>query len=524
MLSGADLDKILDDGYGDSGFNDPVPDVAEDAPAKAAPARASSGPKGQPSKVAPSEEAVALAKPGSQQLPKPYERPAISGAPAPPPSGADPKQYEIAMALDQVAREKGYKNAEEYNKYLEESGALKAEPQPEMEQETQLAPGIKKAPAYMPPGAYPGDRTKIGKAYEKERPDDGPQKAREIEKPQVTFVKQADRHDIKRAQDGNTITFRLGADGETQSAEVGGTTLPWALDYAVRTMKLGDVVDVVGCGEYAFSDSEKLEPNAERQWRLELVSIGGQQSDKFGLAHEERLALAEQLRLRGNEMFKQQRFHRAMKLYERGSALMDVLEAEEMGMPGGIAGKPDPKVVERNQQIWQCQKPLLLNWALILIKLERWVEAERKCTEVLMDIDKLNVKALFRRGQCNIRLGNHEQARLDLSRAAELDTSITKEVEREMAKVRQMQQAEDKSDSGAAKKAVEGLLEAGDARSAAPPPAEQPAAPDPSAQLIDMLDAQESAAERSQADNDTFCRQREAIYNQFLNRRSAQED
>merc|ERR1712113_1276172 len=107
-----------------------------------------------------------------------------------------------------------------------------------------------------------------------------------------------------------------------------------------------------------------------------------------------------------------------MDYYERGSSLMDVLEAESLGMPGHV----DKAAAERNQKIWACNKPLMLNWALILMKLERWAEAERKCTEVLMDIDKLNVKALFRRGQCNVQLRLHAQARKDLSRAAELDT------------------------------------------------------------------------------------------------------
>merc|ERR550525_446535 len=103
---------------------------------------------------------------------------------------------------------------------------------------------------------------------------------------------------------------------------------------------------------------------------------------------------------------------------------MDVLEAEELGMPGHV----DSKAAERNARTWQCQKPLLLNWALILIRLEKWVEAERKCTEVLMDIDKLCVKALYRRGVCNIHLGDQDQARTDLMRASELDTSIAPEV------------------------------------------------------------------------------------------------
>merc|ERR1719254_51258 len=151
-----------------------------------------------------------------------------------------------------------------------------------------------------------------------------------------------------------------------------------------------------------------------------------------------------------------------MDYYERGSKLMDVLEAEELGMPGG---RPDKQAAERNQRIWRCQQPLLLNWALILMKRGCWREAERKCTEVLMDIEKECVKALFRRGQCNIHLGDHEQARTDLRRAAELDTSIAVEVERELVKVELIQKEVDKDVKPLAQKLTKGYIEAGDRRS-----------------------------------------------------------
>jgi len=278
-------------------------------------------------------------------------------------------------------------------------------------------------------------------------------------------------------------------------------------------MKVGDVVQVVGREEYAFADADEFVAGAEKLWRFELLAIEGRPRDKFNLTVDERIDRANELRLRGNEMFKQKRLKRALHYYEKGSALMDVLEAEELGLPG----KSDSKAAERNQRIWQCQKPLLLNWALILMKLEHWQEAERKCTEVLMDIDKLNVKALFRRGQCNVNLGNHTQAHSDLSRAAELDTSIAAEVEQEMVKVRKMQRVLDREDEGVAKKAVKGFLRGGDERSEASPPQEVPAGPNPTERLMGILQAQEEAADMSATDHDTFCRQREAIYNQFLN-------
>jgi len=434
------------------------------------------------------------------------------GATPPPPEGADPQTYEMNMALDQAAREKGYTSIEEYNKYLEQSGAFKAPDEPDPN-ETPLAPGIKKAPAYMPPGAYPGDRTKLGKDYENSNTSLEPKLKPDRDGVETKFLKQSDRYDHSRPGDGTAITFRTAEGEEPRTAEVGSRSLPWALDATSRKMKVGDIVEVIGRGEHAFADDEAFKASAERRWRFELLSVQGKARDKFNMTTDERIEFADELRLRGNDLFKKRRILRAMDYYERGSALMDVLEAEELGMPG----KVDKQAAERNSRIWQCQKPLLLNWALILMKLERWQEAERKCTEVLMDIEKLNVKALFRRGQCNIHLGNHEQARTDLDRAAELDTSIAQEVEREMVKVRQMQKEADKEDEGLAKKLVEGFVEASDPRSTAAVPSEAaPSAPAPGESLMEVLQAQEAAAEKDRVDEDTFCRQREAIYNQFL--------
>merc|ERR1712187_20406 len=131
------------------------------------------------------------------------------------------------------------------------------------------------------------------------------------------------------------------------------------------------------------------------------------------------------------------------------------------------------------------------------------------------DIDKLNVKALFRRGQCNINLGDKDQARTDLMRARELDTSISKEVEKELAKVEAMQKIADNEDREVAKNMTKGFFKAGDARSSAPPP--KVAAPKPEGKTLqEVLEAQEKAADEGGVDEDTWCRQREAIYNQFL--------
>jgi len=521
MLRGADLDKLLDDGCGDAGFNDSVAALLDEPMAKksvvkvsqekpnAASTLASAGPgSSAQGATAAKFPAAATKKQGSGRAP-------VLGATPPPPEGADPEKFQLVHALDQAARAQGYASVEEYDKYLTESGAFGGAGSDEAEQ-TPLAPGIKKPPAWQVPGAYPGDRNKIGKEYEKhmETVEPEPEWDRHGAYLKKTFVKQADTWGAK-PQDGQKIKFRLGEDGVEQTAELGGGSLPWALDIVSRTMKVCDVVEVVAYGEQGATDEEDpIQAEQKRCWRFELTSIDGKvKHDKFALSTDERIELAEQLRLRGNEFFKRGRPLRALDFYEKGSALMDVLEAEDLG-----TGKIDKVAEEKNQRIWACQKPLLLNWSLILMKHGRWRDAERKCTEVLMDIDKLNVKALFRRGQCNLNLGNIEQARGDLRRARELDTSISAEVDKELAKVDALQKEEDKDDVEVAKKVTKGYLKAGDIRSTLPPPKETPTPPPESKNIMKVLRAQEAAAAAECVDEDTYRRQREAIYNSLLAR------
>jgi len=528
-LRGADLDKILDDDYGDLGFNDPVPnDVEDPALAKQLKTAASSlkfpatsvaaTPSGAPA-------ATLAAKPAAAEK-EPKERRPVLGATPPPPEGASPEQSQLAQTLDEVSRAKGFANAEEFNRHLEEKSGTKKNIENIAELEEQpLAPGIKKPPAWATPGAYPGDRTALGKAYDKEQEQLSSEEKEREEKlkcmPDASkegvekkYVKQTEKFGSMPGE-GSEITYRLAEDGPIQTVEVGSTSFPWALEDVVRRVKIGDIIEVVGRGEHAFADDEEFVAGTERRWHFELISIGDTgkgKYDKFQLDADGRIDRANELRLRGNAMFKKGRLLRAMDYYERGAALMDVLEAEDMG---GVKVKTDEVAAEKNRRIWACNKPLLLNWALILMKLGRWREAERKCTEVLMDIDKLCVKALFRRGVCNVNLCNKDQARSDLRRAAELDTSIAADVEKEMVKVERLQKASDREIKPVAEKAVKGLFKAGDTRSTEPPPKEE-AGPDPTTTLMGMLRSQESAAERDSTDEDTYCRQREAIYRHFL--------
>ena len=56
--------------------------------------------------------------------------------------------------------------------------------------------------------------------------------------------------------------------------------MPWALEIVARRgVAIGETVEVIGRGEYAWADGEEMLQGEERQWRFELVTVGSEGSD-----------------------------------------------------------------------------------------------------------------------------------------------------------------------------------------------------------------------------------------------------
>mmetsp|Transcript_14125 Transcript_14125/g.29577 ORF Transcript_14125/g.29577 Transcript_14125/m.29577 type:complete len:448 (-) Transcript_14125:73-1416(-) len=363
---------------------------------------------------------------------------------------------------------------------------------------------------------------------------------------ELTFLVRCPGHG-PRLVDGQEIAYRTEAGEPLREATIGGPELPWGLEVAARRgLQVGEVCEVLGRGEYALADmDQEAAPPEGRRWRFEVATVSGSGKSKFSLKADERIEWANELRERGNAMLKRGRILRAGDYYDRGSSLLDIIEAEDT-MPG----KKDQKAVATNTRIRECQKPLLLNWGLVLTRQGKWETAERKFTEVLLDIDKHCVKALFRRGQCFAELSRCEEARHDLLHARDLDDAIAADVEKELAKVARKQKAIDSKSKGFMKKALaKGLSDSRSEKAATAPSAPAQLAQDDdnegidchvkessttrlnpstggamaasdsdpnSSPLIERLKAQERAAMNDGVDEITWCRQREALYNSIL--------
>uniref|UniRef100_A0A803KQ58 peptidylprolyl isomerase n=1 Tax=Chenopodium quinoa TaxID=63459 RepID=A0A803KQ58_CHEQI len=166
------------------------------------------------------------------------------------------------------------------------------------------------------------------------------------------------------------------------------------LDKAVLTMKKGEVALLTIAPEYAFGSVESKQdlavvpPNSTVFYEVELVS-----------------------------------FEKAVKFVEYDNAFSD-----------------DEKKLTKVLKV-SCN----LNNAACKLKLKDYKQAEKLCTKVL-DIDSMNVKALYRRAQAYIQLADLELAEFDVKKALEIDPD-NREVKLEYKKLKEKMREYNKKDA-----------------------------------------------------------------------------
>jgi len=86
----------------------------------------------------------------------------------------------------------------------------------------------------------------------------------------------------------------------------------------------------------------------------------------------------------------------------------------------------------------QMKIPLLLNYSQCQLLLNEYYSVIEHTTTVL-EKDKDNVKALFRRAKAHVGAWNPIEARLDFQRAAELDPSLAAAIKKELLNLDQLE-------------------------------------------------------------------------------------
>eukprot|EP00761_Pharyngomonas_kirbyi_P013111 gb/GECH01013138.1/.p1 GENE.gb/GECH01013138.1/~~gb/GECH01013138.1/.p1 ORF type:complete len:370 (+),score=109.78 gb/GECH01013138.1/:1-1110(+) len=130
-----------------------------------------------------------------------------------------------------------------------------------------------------------------------------------------------------------------------------------------------------------------------------------------------RMAAAEAIRKRGNELFQNKEFEAAVQKYKKALRYLN--------MSDSILGE---LTEDQEEKMMAAQIPCLTNRSACHFKLRRYNAVVEDCNQVLA-FDRQHTKALFRRGQAYTELKEFESAKHDLSQAqkqAPDDKSIQK--------------------------------------------------------------------------------------------------
>ncbi len=164
------------------------------------------------------------------------------------------------------------------------------------------------------------------------------------------------------------------------------------------------------------------ETNSSLIFELELLNViqpGEYKKEHWAMTAAEKNAAIPDLREEGNKLYKEGKILEASEKYYEALSYLEEMCIQE---------KPES---DTWNAITERKIPFLLNYAQCKLLLCEYADVIRHTTEVLK-VDKVNVKALFRRGKAHSAFWNEKEAREDLTKVAQLDPSLSKAVDKEL--------------------------------------------------------------------------------------------
>jgi len=152
------------------------------------------------------------------------------------------------------------------------------------------------------------------------------------------------------------------------------------------------------------NEALKIPPDTELLYTITLKSVE-HPPDLFDMSTSVHFSEAERYKQIGNDAFKSGYYISAFKRYDQ--ALKTI--KHDQAFEDDEKERAKPVIATINSNI-----------ALVHFKKEEYTDCLAKINEVL-NFEPDNAKALVRRGQAHMMLGNHEEAKADLKRALELE-------------------------------------------------------------------------------------------------------
>lgn len=183
--------------------------------------------------------------------------------------------------------------------------------------------------------------------------------------------------------------------------EVGSEGVIKGLNVGIRTMKLGETAVLKIHPDYAYGStgSGKINANETIYFEAELVEFKDKEKTKIDYTPTERIELAKKFKEDGAKLFGEEKLKEAKRLFEDA---LDYIDWEK-----------EPEVIP-------MKIALRNNVALISLNLKNYHECLVNCGHVL-EFDKTNIKALFKKAKANRLLQEFEEAERIIVSALEID-------------------------------------------------------------------------------------------------------
>ncbi|XP_047328107.1 peptidyl-prolyl cis-trans isomerase FKBP62-like [Impatiens glandulifera] len=207
------------------------------------------------------------------------------------------------------------------------------------------------------------------------------------------------------------------------------------LDRAVATMKKGEKALLTINPEYGFGnvqvkrDLAIIPPNSTVIYEIEMVDFFKEKVPSELSCHE-RIQTAERKKEEGNLLFRDGKYQRAVKKYEK--AVEFIIE------DGSLSGDDGNAMKTIRVSCW-------LNVAACNLKLKDFHQVISLCSKVL-DVEFYNIKALYRRAQAYMETYDLQLAEIDIKKALEADPQ-NREVKMVQKRLKELKAESNKRDA-----------------------------------------------------------------------------
>ncbi|GFS94749.1 AH receptor-interacting protein [Nephila pilipes] len=194
------------------------------------------------------------------------------------------------------------------------------------------------------------------------------------------------------------------------------------------------------CGMMAFTEGVGhqdldvlVRESKDLQFILELLKVecmGEYKKEAWTMNPQEKLKIIPELKETGNQLYKKQQYEEASKKYAEALGLVEQLLLRE---------KPGDK---EWLELEKLKIPILSNYAQCKL-LQKDYYSVIEFTTTILEKDKNNVKALYRRGKAYVGTWDLDLAGNDFMKVSELDPSFKTVVQKELKNINILQKEKD---------------------------------------------------------------------------------